>query len=631
MMQSTAMERLSTGKRINSAKDDAAGLAIASRMTSQVKGLAVAIRNANDGISLAQTAEGAMGEVTNMLQRMKELAVQSANGTLGTAERAALQGETDQLVGQINDIAKTTNFNGLKLLDGSAKSLKLQTGTNAGDQVTVSLTDVSTTALGLNGYNVAGQLQTGRVGTLTGVADSDIEFNGKAAMGAGSGTLANNAAVSAKDVAAKINLNTANTKVTATAYNTLRSGPISSSGVATGDLLINGATIAGAGDAKTLVTNINRDGKGVTAVLNDDNTITLSNDTGEDIVIAGTTPGNAGFTGATSKGFVSMNSTDGQPIKVTKASGGAATDFANLGLNATDGTTTSGTQVTTGTSNKLTSSDDVSINDVKVGLSADGSAASKAAAINAISSQTGIQASAKTLVKVSIAAGAVGTATINGVSVSFAATDKSTADFVTKINAAGISGVVASTDAETGTLLLTSDSGLDIGIASTNAFASATYADGTTIGTLTATAISAGGSISLSSNTGASVKVEGSAASLLKVGLAAQGGSDDQLSGSIRITTQAGATAALGVIDKALDKISAKRGDLGSIQNRLEVTVNNLSTTSTNLQDARSRIEDADFASETTNLAKSQILSQAATAMLAQANQSQQGVLSLLR
>mgnify|MGYP003582414491 CR=1 FL=1 len=143
---STAMERLSSGKRINSAKDDAAGLAVSSRMTAEIRGLGAAIRNANDGISLAQTAEGAMGEVTNMLQRMKELAVQSANGTLGAGDRTNLDAEFQQLVGQIDDVANRTTFNGVALTS-AAGTVAIQTGTNSGETVSITLTDLNTASL----------------------------------------------------------------------------------------------------------------------------------------------------------------------------------------------------------------------------------------------------------------------------------------------------------------------------------------------------------------------------------------------------------------------------------------------------------------------------------------------------
>ena len=146
----TAMERLSTGKRINSAKDDAAGLAIATSMASQVRGMSQGIRNANDGISMAQTAEGALQEVTNMLQRVRELAVQSASGTYSDGDRANLQTEVAALTGQIGDVLADTKFNGVALFDGSAGTagaVSIQVGANSGETVTLSfaaITDATT-------------------------------------------------------------------------------------------------------------------------------------------------------------------------------------------------------------------------------------------------------------------------------------------------------------------------------------------------------------------------------------------------------------------------------------------------------------------------------------------------------
>lgn len=155
MSLAKSIERLSTGSRINSASDDAAGLAVATRMTSEVRGLNMAIRNANDGISLAQTAEGGMNEITNMLQRMRELAVQSANGTLSAGDRTNLQAEVGELISQIGDVASRTQFNGVALLDGTNASLAIQTGSNASETVSIALTDVDATALGVNATTVA--------------------------------------------------------------------------------------------------------------------------------------------------------------------------------------------------------------------------------------------------------------------------------------------------------------------------------------------------------------------------------------------------------------------------------------------------------------------------------------------
>ena len=143
-----SMERLSTGLRINSSKDDAAGLAISTRMTSQIRGYAVAIRNSNDGISMTQTAEGALGQVTDMLQRMRELAVQAGNGAMSAADRNSLQLEVDQMKAEINNVATKTNHNHINLLDGTAGKIQLQTGVNGNDTMTIGFDSVKTKDIG---------------------------------------------------------------------------------------------------------------------------------------------------------------------------------------------------------------------------------------------------------------------------------------------------------------------------------------------------------------------------------------------------------------------------------------------------------------------------------------------------
>lgn len=609
---SQAMERLSTGSRINSAKDDAAGLAIAQRMTADVRGLAVAIRNANDGISMAQTAEGAMGEITNMLQRMRELAVQSSSGTLSDEARTALQSEMDQLMAEVDNVSKRTSFNGIKLLDGSARNIKLQTGINAGETLSLSIGGTTINALGLGGYRVEGTITTGRVATsaLTTISAGDVLINGKSAF-----TTAPTADT-AQALAAAINTNTAQHGVKATAYNTVTSTVPSATTFAAGALQINGNDVGAAGSVEELVANINRDVAGVTATLNDDGSITLSNDTGANIVVAGTAEETAGFTADTYEGYVALESLNGSNIKVELGTGTAA-ELEAFGLNESlDGTSLRGAEVGAGA---FTTTDDVRINGVNIGASANASATAKAAAINAVSAQTGVKATAYTELKLTTDFSTMPTAaqfTINGVGVDLS-TATTMAEVVTAINNAAINGVTASTD-EDGNLLLTSDLGVDITVTDSTTFAST--------GDMAAT-----GKLTLTSDTGADFRIEGAAASLDKLGLAAQGGSSDVVGGSLRISSQAAASHAISVIDKALDKIAASRGALGAVQNRLDASISSLSSTSTNLTAARSRIEDADFAAETTNLAKAQILSQAATAMLAQANQSQQGVLSLLQ
>ena len=177
-----SLQRLSSGLRINSAKDDAAGLAISDRFTAQIKGLNQAARNANDGISLAQTAEGALGEVTNNLQRIRELAVQSSNATNSSSDRTALQAEVSQLLNEIDRVANQTSFNGVKLLDGSFSGAVFQVGANAGESITVtSITDANVAAIG-SVSQASGAALTVSASAITGfataIASGGVTLNG---------------------------------------------------------------------------------------------------------------------------------------------------------------------------------------------------------------------------------------------------------------------------------------------------------------------------------------------------------------------------------------------------------------------------------------------------------------------
>src|SRR6476661_576242 len=173
----TSIQRLSSGLRVNSAKDDAAGLAIAERMNAQVRGLNVAARNANDGVSLAQTAEGSLGKIGDMVQRMRELAVQSSNATNSNSDRAALQNEVSQLKEEIDRVATTSNFNGTKLLDGSFTAAKFQVGANAGDSITVTaITNAQLAGMGV--VNRASTQNSTAISDLTATAAGDVTING---------------------------------------------------------------------------------------------------------------------------------------------------------------------------------------------------------------------------------------------------------------------------------------------------------------------------------------------------------------------------------------------------------------------------------------------------------------------
>jgi len=902
-----AMERLSSGLRINSAKDDAAGLAISEKMTSDIRGLAVAVRNANDGMSMAQTAEGAMGEITDILQRMRELSAQAANGTMSADNRTAIQAEMDQLINEIDNISDKTNFNGIKLLDGSASTIQLQTGVNQGDTVSLSFNDLSAASLGLRGFSVEGTLTTGRVSSTVNVDAGDVKINGFDALGGALNVTASATVHVASDLASAINANIGSHRVAATAYNTLTGSAPTQTTFAEGDLQINALDVGAAASVEELVTNINRDTSGVLAVLNDDGTITLSNDTGDNIIIAGNAPGAAGFTAATYTGYVALTSLDGEPVEVLAemdkngyATGsGTLADVQSFGLNEqTEEGATLGSQVS---SAALTTDDILEINGVRIGITDSAGAAAKAEAVNAISEDTGVIATALTEIKASLdmtnrpqaavaqvqtfnvladstlgtgvanttfdiaidgytfsiednanpelasvtasvlhsdltavvtaatadvssmssdvasffasainadaffaskvtaAADAAGniTLTANEAGKSFqfaldsrAATGADTDDVlltfsdletvtanvsdgsddiringktvdltaatdvnlvVSTINATAVPGVEASADSD-GNLILTSVSGENIKIETfseeaseffdtvqnlageTNALsatikvggtieandvfevtvngntvsvtsgstdasvvastvAAALDADGTVGALLNATAnadgsitiagVTAGdmlnielntgevipapagrtftddlnsglgnygspsdgqtftmtengiemfGSLTLASETGADIVIEDiSGAAAAKLGLSAQGGTSDMVGGSMSVQTQVAATQALTSIDAALSSVSLNRADLGALQNRLDAAVSNLTSTSTNLSAARSQILDADYAAETTALTKSQVVQQAATAMLAQANQTSQMVLSLLQ
>jgi flagellin len=210
----TSLQRLSSGMRINSAKDDAAGLAISERMTSQIRGLNQAARNANDGISMAQTAEGALGEIGNNLQRIRELAVQSRNASNSVSDRQALNNEVQQVKAEIDRVASSTSFNGTKLIDGSFTNQSFQVGANVGETISISsLVDARSSSLGTSTSstaNVTGVAATG----FTAITAGDLTING---VSVGAVAAGGNAATQGANIAAAINSVSSSTNVTATA------------------------------------------------------------------------------------------------------------------------------------------------------------------------------------------------------------------------------------------------------------------------------------------------------------------------------------------------------------------------------------------------------------------------------
>jgi flagellin len=288
-----------------------------------------------------------------------------------------------------------------------------------------------------------------------------------------------------------------------------------------------------------------------------------------------------------------------------------------------------------------TSTDIVKINGVALGKTSTGSASDLAVAVNAVSDKTGVKATANTVMALSLDFGAVGDLVINGSTVTTSgATD--VAGVVTAINTAGV-GVKAEADAVTGRLILKSDSGADISVGNdgTNAFATEMFDDPNVAGgsglTMNATAYGAvRGKVTLTSDNGGVVRIDGDGTAsggtgLGKFGLVAQNSDDNVVGGELNVLSVASANVAIKAIDIAISKVSEKRSQMGAIQNRFTSVISTLQVSSENMSASRSRIQDTDFAAETAELSRTQILQQAGTAMLAQANASSQNVLSLLR
>ncbi len=238
---SRSMERLSSGLRINSAKDDAAGLAISDRMTAQIRGLNQAARNANDGISLAQTAEGAMQETTNILQRMRELAIQSANDTNSASDRASLQAEVNQLQQEMTRIAASTSFNGQNILDGTLNDAQFQVGANANETISFSIPSARSTELGNHLLTSSNDTATGIEAATTvttaalidaagnNVGAQDLSIFGPESKTASTVEILEND--SAKEIVDKINIVSADTGVTAEARTTATLSGITTAGI----------------------------------------------------------------------------------------------------------------------------------------------------------------------------------------------------------------------------------------------------------------------------------------------------------------------------------------------------------------------------------------------------------------
>ena len=648
----TAMNRLSTGLRINSAADDAAGSAIASKMEAQTRSLAVAIRNTNDAISLTQTAEGALGEVENILQRMRELTVQAGNSTLNSSDRAQIQAEVDELSAEIDSIASKTNFNNVKLLDGTNATVSFQTGINSDGTVSVALENANSSALGLSG-SIGGitRLTSERLenGDLSDTAADDIKINGQSWSADDAGAAYTSSSTAAAGLKLLINNNTSVHGAFATAFNSVTSAAKGGEFTMSEGFTINSNEIDVVNSMEELVVEINQNASGVQAVLNGDNTITLHNDDGSDIAIEDTQgAADVGFTAGTYTGMISIANVDGSALTIEVANdengyvggSGLDADLERLGFNETRGGVITGNTVTDA---DLQNTDGVKINGVLIEATSVSSAAAKAAAINASTDQHGVVATARTELALDLAIDATNMGDNDEVKINGVTVDLSTADdvaaIITAINGtAGLAGSLTASTNSQGFLLLSNETGATIRFEEdgdvTSFVTAGTDLSGATV-TETDDTLTARGTITLTSQAGGFIKLEDGTDTagdgLAVLGLQGSGVAEEVTGTGVNVATAANATAALTAVDAAIEKVGTFRASFGAYENRFDSAISNLTTYKSNLEAAQGRITDADFAAETSNLTKAQILQQAATSMLAQANASKQGLLALLQ
>jgi len=534
----TSMQRLSSGLRINSAKDDAAGQAIANRMSSQIKGLAQAQRNANDGISVAQTTEGALNQINDNLQRIRELSVQAQNGTNNSDDLTSIQNEIGQRLNEINRISEETNFNGVKVLSED-NQLKIQVGSQDGQTISIDLKKINAKTLGLDGFNVDGKGVTqNRTATVT-----DLIAAGGATNAAG------NYDVTISFDAVKLD-------------------------------------------------------RMLSEMQNGDTVVTDAGNAGEATYTYDAANGNFTYT-KLETGYAAL-ANGHAPTTGTKSGSYEFADgsVANFEVDATGKLTIGGQAAYLNAGGELTTNDpsgaatQATLEDVLTAMGDDSSANDTTKMKLTIDGRT-YTGSDSTDPGVSYTATATTSevlAAANGVTADVTLTRGITSTTVAFDNAGGTTDVYVDRDGE-----LTTTGSYDTEY-SVNAETGAVKVVSTT------------GTGKYESEVGAAVYV--SSAGRLTTDTTSKGERTEN---------------PLATLDSALKMVDSLRSDLGAIQNRFESAITNLQTNETNLSAARSRIEDADYAKEVANMTRAQILQQAGTSVLAQANQVPQGVLSLLR
>ena len=537
---STAIERLSSGLRINSAKDDAAGQAIANRFTANITGLTQASRNANDGISLAQTTEGALTEVNNNLQRIRELAVQAANGSNSGSDLKSIQDEITQRLAEIDRTSAQTDFNGVKVL-ASNKALSIQVGANDGQTIDINLQKMDTTALGMNGFNVDG----------SGTANSSAAVKDLKAAGYAAGTVTNGTTEYTK------------------AY--------------------------GASDAATLSTVFGKIASGDTVTDSVNPTASYkSNGTSFDF-------------SDTARSLAKVR-TDLKP-----AAGGFTTVTVKIGGTSQDAKIDS--------SGKLTAADDGAV----LYLDATGNLSKTNAGSDPQANINGGTGTGDILESMSKTGGTSGVITSGAAKYTLTVATATVAATGLNISSSALSSQLGTSSATTGSTMAITLAGTKYDVKNT----AGTVAVTDDVSTL---AVNVDMNGALTTNTAAKLYVHDNGT--VTDGSSNQVYNDSANADKFTLNKGSGSTAtanALSVIDAALSNVDGLRSSLGAVQNRFASTISNLGTTIVNLSSSRSRIEDADYATEVSNMTRAQILQQAGTSVLSQANKTTQSVLSLLQ
>ncbi len=589
---SSAIERLSSGLRINSAKDDAAGQAIANRFTSNIKGLTQASRNANDGISIAQTTEGALSEINNNLQRVRELSVQATNGTNSQSDLDSIQNEISQRLGEIDRVSGQTQFNGVKVL-ASDSSMKIQVGANDGETITIDLKEITSKTLGLDGFNVNGKGEVANKAATTDTLTLDGFTKAGTANADGSTTYS-------KDV----------TNKAATAANVLAS--VKDDSTLTSTATGNGLGVAATGnsytyDAASKSYSFNATGVSSANALNK-----LAPNAGDTFTAKVTIGAKSQDVNISKDGTIT--STDGKALFLDEKGNLTQTDATGNAKAATWDNLVSNVDTTATDANGNRASAAVAVKIEAKGMTIDSDGGTTQAAKDA----------AYNTAYTGAIGGGVAAAEAAGDTAAAAIVATDTVDFTgAKVSASEMAGAIGSGDYSV-------TDGTGAGVYAVTAGAVTFDADGAGAGAAVAAYTDIEGKLTTTDKETVNYFAQANGNVTNATGSKIYQTADGKI--TTEATTKSESTAdPLKALDDALAKVDSLRSDLGAVQNRFDSTITNLGNTVNNLSSARSRIEDADYATEVSNMSRAQILQQAGTSVLAQANQTTQNVLSLLR